>query len=77
MECINFECNKFELVLVQHIEHSNCISSTSCPQNNPPENDVEPVPAKSELPPKKNLPENNAEPVHAKSELPQKQSSGK
>ncbi len=32
IECIQFECNKFVLVLVQidliHIEHSNCISST-------------------------------------------------
>ncbi len=32
IECIEFECNKFVLVLVQidliHIEHSNCISST-------------------------------------------------
>jgi hypothetical protein len=37
-------------------------------QNNPQENNVEPVPAKSELPPK-NLPENNVEPVPAKSEL--------
>ncbi len=32
IECSEFECNKFVLVLVQidliHIEHSNCISST-------------------------------------------------
>ncbi len=32
IECIEFECNEFVLVLVQidliHIEHSNCISST-------------------------------------------------
>ncbi len=32
IECIKFECNEFDLVLVQiyliHIEHSNCISST-------------------------------------------------
>ncbi len=32
IECIEYECNKFVLVLVQidliHIEHSNCISST-------------------------------------------------
>ncbi len=32
IECIEFECNKFVLVLAQidliHIEHSNCISST-------------------------------------------------
>ncbi len=31
IECIEFECNKFVLVLVQidliHVEHSNCISS--------------------------------------------------
>jgi hypothetical protein len=32
IECIEFECNKFVLVLVQidlmHFEHSKCISST-------------------------------------------------
>ncbi len=37
MECIEFECNKFVLVLVQidviHFEHSICISSTSIKTN--------------------------------------------
>ncbi len=45
-------------------------------QNNPPEKNVEPVPAKSELPPKQSA-EKSVEPVPAKSELPPKQSAGK
>ena len=62
-------------------------------QNNLSENNVEPVPAKFELPPKQfvgklcgasslekfqnNPPENNVEPVPVKFELPPKQSVGK
>jgi hypothetical protein len=48
----------------------------SCLQNNQPENNVEPLSSKSELP-INNPPENNVEPVPAKFELPQKQSAGK
>ncbi len=40
VECIQFECNKFVLVLVQidliHFEHSNCISSTWTKTNTNP-----------------------------------------
>jgi hypothetical protein len=45
----------------------------SCLQNNPPENNVEPLSSISELP-INNLPENNVEPVPVKSA---KQSAGK
>ncbi len=52
VECIQFECNEFVLVLVQinliHFEHSICISSTLIKTNTNPTT----VPAKSELPPK-------------------------
>jgi hypothetical protein len=38
--------------ILQKIMWSQFLTNLSCLQNNPPENNVEPVPAKSELPPK-------------------------